>query len=90
MLLTMTRYFALPLFVLLTFVRPVRSEDKPTVQFRLTFDKGALDKPFTGRVYVVMLRNDTKNALQQLNWFNPEPSFAKDVKDWKPGKALSC
>jgi S-formylglutathione hydrolase FrmB len=85
----MTRFLALPLFILLAAVSPVRADDKPAVQFRLTFDKAALDKPFSGRVYVVMLRADTKGVLHQLNWFNPEPSFAKDVKDWKPGESLT-
>ena len=85
----MIRSIPLALIVWLACVSPVRSDDKPSVQFRLTFDKSALDKPFTGRVYVVMLRNDTETVVQRLNWITPEPSFCKDVKDWKPGEPLN-
>lgn len=53
-------------------------------EFVLTFDKKALDQPFTGRVFVVLLRFESENVIGGLNWFNPEPTFAKDVKNWKP------
>src|SRR5256885_14608407 len=58
-------------------------------EFRLTFDKAALDQPFTGRVFVLLLRNDPGTVPNGISWFNPEPAFAKDVKDWKPGIPLT-
>jgi hypothetical protein len=58
-------------------------------EFVLTFDKTALDQPFTGRVHVLLLRNEPRPVAGGLNWFDPEPAFAKDVKDWKPGDELS-
>ncbi len=62
------------------------AEPKP-LEFKLTFDKGALDKPFTGRVYVT-IRPTPVSPPVGLNWFKPEPGLAKDVKDWKPGEPL--
>jgi hypothetical protein len=56
------------------------------LEFRLTFDKAALDRAFTGRVYVTF-RNSAKPPAG-LNWFRPEPGLAKDVTGWKPGEAL--
>lgn len=56
--------------------------------FTLAFDAKALDTPFTGRVFVMVLRNDPFGLAPGFNWFNPEPTFALDVKDWKPGELL--
>ena len=57
-------------------------------EFALTFDKKAFDRPFTGRVFVMLLRSEPRPLPNGLNWFNPEPTFAKDVTDWKPGEEL--
>jgi len=61
------------------------AESKP-LEFKLTFDKAALDQPFTGRVYVTF--RTTSPPPTGLNWFRPEPGLATDVKDWKPGEPL--
>ena len=63
-------------------------ERKP-VEFRLTFDQAALDRPFTGRVFVLLTRAEPTRLPRGLNWFNPEPAFAKDVKNWQPGEPLT-
>lgn len=73
-------------FALLVFAAPTLADP---AEFRLTFDKAALDQPFTGRVFVLLSRNDPGTVPNGLNWFNPEPAFAKDVKDWKPGTPLT-
>ena len=72
------------------------AQPKP-LEFHVTFDKSVTDKPFTGRVYVMLTKNNLKVPPGGPNWFAPEPFFAKDVKDWKPGEplvlgadALSC
>ena len=39
---------------------------------------------FTGRVFVVVSKKPIGDRLFSQNWFGPEPSFAVDVKDWKP------
>ncbi len=56
--------------------------------FHLTFDKAASSEPFTGRVYVMLSKRDPGRLLSGPNWFAPEPFFAKDVKNWKPGETL--
>ncbi len=84
----MNRLIILPLFVLFIVSCPAQADDKPLVRFRLTFDKVVMDQPLTGRAFVVLLKAETKNVIHQLNWFKPEPSFAKDIKDWKPGEPL--
>ncbi len=56
--------------------------------FRLTFDKAALGTPFTGRVYVMLLPSQPNPLPSSLSWGNPQPTFAKDVKGWKPGEPL--
>jgi S-formylglutathione hydrolase FrmB len=57
--------------------------------FRLTFDQAALDEPFTGRVFVLLTRAKPDTLPRGLNWFAPEPAFATDVADWKPGTPLT-
>ena len=60
------------------------------LEFQVTFDKAVSPTPFTGRVFVLLSsanRSSDKPPLT-LNWFNPEPAFAIDVKDWKPGCVL--
>lgn len=56
--------------------------------FQLTFTKRASEDPFTGRVYVVLHRTDPGSLPRILNWFDPPPTFAVDVKDWKPATPL--
>jgi hypothetical protein len=66
-----------------------RADDPKPVEFRLTFDQAALDRPFTGRVFVLLTRAEPTRLPRSLNWFNPEPAFAKDVKNWQPGEPLT-
>src|SRR5262245_22117844 len=61
--------------------------DPELLEFSLTFDKAALDTPFSGRVFV-MFRTNSASPPVGMNWFRPEPGLAKDVKDWKPGEPL--
>lgn len=65
-----------------------RAADPKPLEFKLTFDKAALDAPFTGRVFVTF-RTGSASPPSGLNWFAPEPGLAKDVKDWKPGAPLT-
>ncbi|MFO0811187.1 MAG: alpha/beta hydrolase-fold protein [Gemmataceae bacterium] len=59
------------------------------LEFRLTFDPAAHDKPFTGRVFVMLSARDPGGLPSGPNWFRPEPFFARDVTDWKPGEPLT-
>lgn len=58
------------------------------LEFHLRFDPKVQDKPFTGRVHVLLLKGEYKTLQRGVNWFSPQPAFAKDVKDWKPGEVL--
>src|SRR5262249_47571793 len=53
--------------------------------FHLTFDKKAHARPFTGRVYVMLFKAKAPALRSGPNWLRPEPFFALDVKNWKPG-----
>jgi S-formylglutathione hydrolase FrmB len=66
-----------------------RAADAKPVEFRLSFDANALDRPFTGRVFVLLTKSEPTRLPRGLNWFSPEPAFAKDVTNWKPGEPLT-
>ncbi|MBY0522887.1 MAG: hypothetical protein K2R98_05795 [Gemmataceae bacterium] len=71
------------------FLSTAVAADPRPLEFRLRFDKAQSDKPFTGRVYVLLTKQDTKTLPGGFNWFQPEPIFARDVKDWQPGDTIS-
>jgi Putative esterase len=58
------------------------------LEFQLTFAPTVSDKPFTGRVYVMLSRKAITSLVSGPNWFNPEPFFARDVTNWKPDQPL--
>jgi hypothetical protein len=57
-------------------------------ELRLTYDAAAYPGPFTGRVFVMLSAREPRGLISGIDWFNPEPIFAADVKDWKPGEPL--
>src|SRR5437879_1889335 len=71
---------------LLVFAHHAQADEPKPLEFKLAFDKAALDRPFTGRMYVTFRTSDAPPS--GLNWFSPQPGLAKDVKDWKPGEPL--
>jgi S-formylglutathione hydrolase FrmB len=77
------------LVVLLAILRPVSAQDTAPVSFAVMVDKNVLEKPFTGRVFVTFTPTEPRPVLRALNWFNPQQSFALDVKDWKPGTPVT-
>lgn len=76
----------LSLLLLLSMAVSVTAQEQ-TAKFTLTFSKTVSDKPFTGRVLVMLGRNGEPRTGP--NWFGPSPFFAKDVKDWKPGETIT-
>src|SRR5205807_459772 len=72
---------------LLWLITPVGSAH--ALEFHLTFDPTVTRQPFTGRVYVMLFANEVKTLQPGPNWFKPEPFFARDVRDWKPGETLT-
>ena len=63
------------------------AEQARGLAFQVRFSEQVCPTPFTGRV-LVMLSKTSREPRTGPNWFNPEPFFAKDVKDWKPGTPL--
>jgi S-formylglutathione hydrolase FrmB len=92
------RFLALAVLVSSFMTLSAASQDPPRpLEFQLTFDKSVSSEPFTGRVYVMLSKQDIKELRAGPNWFKPEPFFAVDVTSWKPGetrvldgKALAC
>ncbi len=71
--------------IFVAFLVPLPAQDAAPVSFQLTFDKAVLAEPFTGRLFVTFTRNEQRPVMRSINWFNPDQTFALDVKDWKPG-----
>lgn len=67
----------------------VRAGEAKPLEFQVTFDRTVSDKPFTGRVFVVLSKNLITDVIRGPNWFAPEPLFAADVKNWQPGEPLT-
>ena len=67
---------------------PAQDQPKKPLEFHVTFDPCVSGAPFTGRVVVTVSKQAIKDLPVKPNWFNPEPLFAKNVKDWKPGTKL--
>lgn len=59
------------------------------LEFHLTFDAKARPAPFTGRVYVTLTPAEPTGLQKWPNWFSPQPGFARDVVNWKPGEKLA-
>ncbi len=57
-------------------------------RFEVSFDPKVSDTSFTGRVYVTLHRRQVGKPPSGPNWFNPDPFYARDVRDWKPGAPL--
>ena len=57
-------------------------------RFILSFDPSVSKSPFSGRVYIFLMPREFSGPPRGVSWFNPEPIFARDIKDWKPGESL--
>jgi hypothetical protein len=74
------RILVLPVLALLAAAEPLK--------FCVTFDKSVTDKPFTGRVYVMLSKKGLKTLPSGPSWAAPDPFFAWDVVEWRPGETL--
>ena len=69
-----------------------RKEDHASTNelaFEVTYAASMRSEPIKGRVYV-FVGPDSSGVEPRSgpDWFRPEPFFAMDVKDWKPGEPL--
>jgi len=77
--------------LVLVFLLPVvasAQENATPLEFQLAFSDKVAKVPFTGRVFVMLSAAEIKDLPQKPKWFNNEPLFARDVKDWIPGQPL--
>jgi S-formylglutathione hydrolase FrmB len=58
------------------------------LEFQVSFDRTVSPAPFSGRVYVLLSKEAHRQPPAGPNWFNPDPFFARDVRDWKPGEQV--
>ncbi len=65
---------------------PQAAADLP--RFEVTFDQEISNKPYTGRVFLILTTSGGREPRQTLGWGSPTPIFAQEVKDWRPGQTL--
>lgn len=70
------------LILMLVLAGPVFAE------FRLKFDATVRREPFTGRAYVMVFKKDEPKLRSGVDWFRPEPLYAADFKNIKPGEEM--
>ncbi|MFO0876754.1 MAG: alpha/beta hydrolase [Gemmataceae bacterium] len=58
------------------------------LRFSLQVSPTLLQRPYTGRVYVMLFKEEHRTLQGWPNWFDVQPAFVKDVVDWKPGTPL--
>lgn len=76
--------------VLAFWPRPVaRAADRPELAFEVTYTAECHPGPITARVYV-MLGPEFGFSEPRFgpDWFDPQPFFAVDASDWRPGQPL--
>jgi S-formylglutathione hydrolase FrmB len=67
----------------LLFAIAVTPETPPApLEVRLAYPASTGVKTFTGRVFVIVSRKPIGDAPFAQSWFDPQPFFAQDVKDW--------
>lgn len=74
-------------FLLACAASPLAAQPAP-VEFHLVFTKNVSAEPFTGRVFVMLSKPAIKDVPQRISWTQPQPFFAQEVKNWRPGTAL--
>ncbi len=65
--------------------------ENPPLEFEVTYTAGVHPGPVTARVYVMLGPSPSLGIGEPRlgpNWFNPQPFFAVDAKNWKPGEPL--
>lgn len=57
-------------------------------QISVSFPQSLRNEPYTGRIYV-FTSTRSREPRRGPNWFNPEPFFARDVENLKPGESVT-
>ncbi len=73
----------------LALIAPARADDRPPPAFEVTYDARVNPGPISARVYVMLgPAGGFREPKNGPDWFNPQPFFAVEAKDWKPGEPL--
>ena len=81
--------FTFALFAGLVSISSSAPEQSPKLQFELSFPSSIHEEAITGRVFVMVTRNDKREPrLQAGSWRNSVPFFGMDVHDLKPGESV--
>jgi hypothetical protein len=62
--------------------------ERNPLQFVVTYSPELTGGPITARVFVMLGPAGGDEPRRGPNWFRPEPFFAVDARDWKPGEPL--
>jgi enterochelin esterase-like enzyme len=71
--------------LLLLLAAPLPAWEAQPLSFEVTLEKGVADQPCSGRLFVMLSGGAGREPRLGPSWFKPDPFFAVDVKDWKPG-----
>ena len=76
--------------IILLFPSCGRNSQNITTQteFHIKYTERVTEGPVSCRVYVVLDKNIDRTPRYGPSIFSPEPFFALDVKDWKPGETI--
>lgn len=64
---------------------PAPAREARPLSFQIALDKTVATAARSGRLFVMLSSRTSGEPRFGPNWFRPEPFFAIDVKDWKPG-----
>jgi len=78
--------------LLIASASPAATREEPQPQglaFEVKCTPAVQREPITARVYVLLGPDgSTAEPRRGPDWFHPNPFFARDVRDWKPGEPL--
>lgn len=63
------------------------SNNSKNLQIRFTFTEEVSKTPVSGRI-ILGFNSDTAKSVNNPDIFNPQPTFAWDVKEWKPAETI--
>ena len=63
----------------------IRADEPAPITVNVTLDAGAAEQPLSGRLFVYCSRRMSGEPRLGPDWFSPEPFFALDVSNFKPG-----
>ncbi len=75
------------LLLILSVMPPARAQSSAAPRFAVTFTPAVSEKPFSGRLYVMLGPEGSPDEPRHgPDWFQPQPFFAVDVKNKRPGE----